>query len=307
MRLLSGLVRAGLMLTLAGGVLLLAAGFGGRFLPTGELFAFDLVSYTGLSGTSDIILLEVNRGLAVTVTRNQLSGIRAAVAPDKTQIAYGGEEQNIFIYDVRSLTTRQIAPLHSRILGITWSPDGQQLAYSNGTTIFTTDIVSGTVSPMSTAFSSNYPDWSPDGEQIVFSGRYANGQHGLFVMDANCAADCASPQPLLALPSQGGDSQPAWSPDGKWVLFVSDRAGGSGLYLASTACLREKEGCTAQNPRSLIADMQSPIFYPAWSEDGGRIFFTAGPKIRREVFALDFDCDLMPEGCILHQLTWMRN
>lgn len=65
------------------------------------------------------------------------------------------------------------------------------------------------------------PAWSPDGERIAFS-RQVDGEpealfaRQLFVVDATGGV----PTALLAQPNDGGDTQPAWSPDGEQVAFV---------------------------------------------------------------------------------------
>lgn len=64
------------------------------------------------------------------------------------------------------------------------------------------------------------PAWSPDGEQIAFDARLAGNPAGIFVIDAKGRSE---PRRLTGPGST--DIIPAWSSDGRYVYFGSDRAG----------------------------------------------------------------------------------
>jgi len=98
-------------------------------------------------------------------------------------------------------------------------------------------------------------DLSPDGRQILF----------------DMLGD------IYALPATGGraktisrgiafDSQPAFSPDGRTVAFLSDRSGAENLWLMAP---------DGSKPRQLSFLDDNPVFAsPAWSADGRTIFVT---------------------------------
>ena len=64
------------------------------------------------------------------------------------------------------------------------------------------------------------PRWSPDGRLIAVSGWRDGGERDLYVVDAAGAAP-----PLRATRDRALDVDPAWTPDGRAVLFASDRGG----------------------------------------------------------------------------------
>ena len=77
-----------------------------------------------------------------------------------------------------------------------------------------------------------------------------------------CAARPAAPVRSPAPPSRA--SQPAWSPDGKWVAFISDRSDTRQLYRLSV------EGGEAE----VLTSGTEGVTAFAWSPEGARIAYT---------------------------------
>jgi Tol biopolymer transport system component len=62
------------------------------------------------------------------------------------------------------------------------------------------------------------PNWSPDGRRIAFKS-FAEGHGDIYVIDA----EGGIPQRFTTESSE--DSMSAWSHDGKWIYFSSNRSG----------------------------------------------------------------------------------
>jgi hypothetical protein len=122
----------------------------------------------------------------------------------------------------------------------TWSPFSNQFAFvgfSKGNSVLTiVDMDSKnkttTVQIPGLPYFSN-PSWSPDGEEIVVSGM-VNGQGDLFLYNLKT-------KKITQLTNDWySDIQPQWSPDGRFILFVSDRPSNSHTInprLSNFACL----------------------------------------------------------------------
>ncbi len=65
--------------------------------------------------------------------------------------------------------------------------------------------------------------------------------------------------------SASAEHEPAWSPDGKFVSYFSDRTGEYALYIAA------QDGLTP--PREIKIPSNGHFYTPAWSPDGKRIMF----------------------------------
>ena len=142
--------------------------------------------------------------------------------------------------------------------------------------------------------SDSSPAWSPYGKHIAFvSNRdgHVDG-HGfttseIYVM----GADGSNPQNLTNNPSD--DRQPSWSPDGKRIVFSSDRdAGRDNPHNIEIYVMNADGG----NPQRLTENLNEDK-YPSWSPDGERIVFSARREghvenkfgITYEIYVMDAD------------------
>jgi Tol biopolymer transport system component len=101
------------------------------------------------------------------------------------------------------------------------------------------------------------PDWSPEGDKIVYRGCDERGGNcGLHIMDENGANP-------TRLTTDASDNAPAWSPDGRQVVFMSARDGNWEIYVVDL---------TNPRPRRLTTNPANDGL-PAWSPNGQRIAF----------------------------------
>lgn len=112
------------------------------------------------------------------------------------------------------------------------------------------------------------PCWSPDGRRIAFTsdrhGEHERGPPGsdiynrdIFIMNA----DGTGVQQLTFDPVEAYD--PAWSPDGLSIAYISDRDIPSAIYVVDLASGVDQR----------LSDNDWPVWDPAWSPDGAWIAF----------------------------------
>jgi Tol biopolymer transport system component len=162
-----------------------------------------------------------------------------SLSPDAQAVAYVSDKSGpLEIYVVGlAAGSREIAITSDGQQNVqpAWSPDGQWIAYwSRGRGgIWIVPATGGTARQVSDTGSE--PAWSPDSQQLVYSsysGSFAV-QANLWVVRRDGADRHALTQ--IGMPN-GGHHQPAWSHNGKFVVFsVVDPAVKSSLWVVPTS------------------------------------------------------------------------
>ena len=115
------------------------------------------------------------------------------------------------------------------------------------------------------------PALSPDAHEVIVERLHRTTRLALVSLDP-AAAPTAPAQGVAA------DRQPGVSPDGRHLVFISDRSGSDELWLADG---------NGGNPRQLTHDRSDWLAAPRWSADGTMIVLAAGRRGESDLYAVD--------------------
>lgn len=93
------------------------------------------------------------------------------------------------------------------------------------------------------------PDWNPRDERIVYQAR-VQGRFQIVAVNANGTE-------MRLLTAEGRNEDPSWAPDGRHVVFASDRAGYRGLWVLDTVTGRARNLVRKHDDR--LPDWSGPL------------------------------------------------
>jgi TolB protein len=193
--------------------------------------------------SEDIYRGDLTTGAVQRVTTAKSADIAPTLSPDGTQIAYFAvprprkfdpdrppPPEQIHIANLDGSGDRRITPINRRSFDPDWSPDGKRLVYSETRLVgprrpplFRIMLINadGTGRRALSQFKRPEflnPKWTPDGQTIIFERGQEHGTH------SDIAAMPANGGPIrVILGTQAWETNPIPSPDGKRILFTSDR------------------------------------------------------------------------------------
>ncbi len=163
-----------------------------------------------------------------------------------------------------------------------FSNDGEWVAFArqmvDGSSayfeLYKISIDGSKVIPLTTNGSKNAsPAYSWDDSQIVYTSKFGDWRHQIWMMDANGN----NPRQLTF---DGNNFDPAWSFDGEWISFASDRTGERQLWKM------RPDGTEQQQ----ITDVRRLGGRNDWSADDQYLFFYAGIRnVDRQIYRVDVD------------------
>src|SRR5438093_2669827 len=144
------------------------------------------------------------------------------------------------IFDAASGSKQREVPIREldEIFNPTWAPDGHAVCFTGMTRgltdLFVYDLTASSLKRLTNdPYADLQPAWSPDGRRIAFAtDRFSSDLNTLDIGAYRLATidpDTGAIQQVRAFTS-GKNINPQWTPDGRALIFISDRDGIPNLY-----------------------------------------------------------------------------
>jgi eukaryotic-like serine/threonine-protein kinase len=225
-------------------------------------------------GNADIYLQRVGGGNPQNLTRDSVDDdTQPAFSPDGSQIAFHSEREGggLFIMGATGESARRLTDFG---YNPAWSPDGRRLAFATdgvagpyerklSSRIWVVDVATGATRQVSED-DAVQPSWSPHSRRIAYWG----------------VPPGSARRVLWTLPAAGGEAvqvtadqhvnwNPIWSPDGRYLYFVSDRSGSMNVWRVP---IDEESGRVRGDPEPVTTSSQS-VGLLSLASDGRQIVY----------------------------------
>jgi serine/threonine-protein kinase len=246
----------------------------GRGSLAGPRFAFSrtgsLVYVPGASTNGDERLHWMNTEGhldPVPLPPTPISGVD--VAPDLRQLALSIETdtgQDLWIGDLARGAISRL-PAEGASVSPTWRPDGLAIAFAYSKAgpfnlfIRPTDAVSAPQLLLESPWNQLPTSWSPDAHLIAFTEYHPVSGADIWLLDLRTR------ERRVAVRTLFDESHARFSPDGKWIAYMSNESGRWDVFVRPLDAL---------GPRLQVSTNGGA--WPCWSVDGRTLYFTAGSQ-----------------------------
>jgi eukaryotic-like serine/threonine-protein kinase len=243
------------------------------------------------SGNHDIYLQSVGGQAPINLTKDSpAEDDQPAFSPDGERIAFRSSRDGGGLYimartgeGVRRLTTRGYRP--------TWSPDGKRVAFTSenvelnpGNSVGISELWIVNADGHGEPRKLNTGDailasWSPHGDRIAFAHRLGVPAQGdIWTVSPNGG------EAIPVITDLAVDWSPAWSIDGRYLYFASDRSGSMNLWRIA---IDERSGKPRGEPEA-VTTPATYLAHPTLSGDGRHIAY-ASAQVSANIHSIVFD------------------
>jgi serine/threonine protein kinase len=195
------------------------------------------------------------------------------LSPDGKQVAVSvasGSSLDLWTFDLERGSRLRLTTDGSNRRTV-WSPDGTQIAYFSVPSapgqgadqdLYVVPSAGGAAKRILARPGPQWPDsWSPDGRLLIFEDGPGGSTRDLWLLPIG-----EDPRPLVA--SRFNERGAAFSPDGRWIAFVSDESGRAEVYI---------QPFPAPGPKVPVSNEGG--LQPVWGKSGRELYYRAADAL----------------------------
>jgi TolB protein len=247
--------------------------FSPHWSPNGKQIIFSACPEEEGVGNFDIFSVNSDGSQLVNLTNNQADDMNPGWSPDGKQIVfYSNRSGNyeIYVMNVDGTSIKQLTYNLTDDTNPQWSSNGSWIAYistkylDNGSWYYEIYITNPNGTETTQLTKGVKPNWSPDSTNIAFSGG-VNSYIEIFVIKPDGTE-------LKNLSNSSADEFDfSWSPDSKFIAFVTNRDYNTEIYTVCVDCKDNRQINITNSPEN---DQK-----PSWSPDGTQIAFLSDDSV----------------------------
>ena len=251
--------------------------------PDGKKIAYYIAGQT----KQGIGILDLVSGTSKVLIESGAGGQASKVwSPQNNKIAYRLNNKEIHICDIDGAKTQLFykSPEY-KLYPTDWSRDGKKilcfLEAEDRTMRIGTIAADGQVKVLASGNQTEFvsePKFSPDGNYVAFSRKDEKGNSDIYLLSSD-----GNQQKIIAS-HPGRDEYPVWSPDGKYLVFLSDRNRSADLW-----GIRIDQGKAAGVPFIIKRDIGWRNMIQDLTADGKLFIFTMGGDEPGNLFTIPVD------------------
>jgi serine/threonine-protein kinase len=213
---------------------------------------------------------------------------RPVISPDGAQLLAGISKSHYITLNTYRFDQRVFTPLSTEkevFQGI-WSPEGDHLIVSAYTKKDPANLhlipieAGGTAEPLMDSPHQQFPwSWSRDGRFVAFTQWHNQEQHyDIWLLPL----EGENQEPILLMDTDENESQPCFSPNGRWIAYLSQKGGDSQIFVQEIRSDGSKVG--KRHKVSRVGGWE-----PRWAPSGRELFYLS--QDGSHLLSVDFDPD----------------